>query len=109
MTKQITHTPGPWEWLTLFGSSELVAYIKGETFLNGQPRYKITADDGSACGEYNAIIDPDSPDARLIAAAPDLLAALEEAVEWDGHDETGEPAVWLSQARAAIAKAKGEV
>jgi hypothetical protein len=47
-------------------------------------------------------------EARLIASARNLLAALVEAVEWDGHDEYGEPAVWLEQARAAIRKARGE-
>ena len=47
-----------------------------------------------------------SDHARLISAAPDLLAAVEEAVEWDSHDSEGEPAVWLERARAAIRKAR---
>lgn len=38
----------------------------------------------------------------------DLLEALSEAIEWDGCDEDGVDAVWLRQAQAAIAKAKGE-
>jgi len=41
--------------------------------------------------------------ARLISAAPELLEALEWAVD-NPHDD----AYWISQARAAIAKAKGE-
>ena len=48
---------------------------------------------------------PDGPaNARLIAAAPDMLAALErlEAVR-----EPGDEIAALEQARAAIAKAKG--
>jgi hypothetical protein len=44
-------------------------------------------------------------DARLIAAAPELLAALEEVTEIDGQ-ETGDRGPW-GRARAAIAKAKG--
>lgn len=44
--------------------------------------------------------------ARLIAAAPELLEALEEAIEWDGCDSEGIDAVWLQKARAAIAKAR---
>jgi hypothetical protein len=44
--------------------------------------------------------------ARLIAAAPELLEALEKLVAWD---ETGDPVseVGFSLARTAIAKAKG--
>jgi len=44
--------------------------------------------------------------ACLIAAAPDLLQALEMLVRWD---ETGTPvsSVCFTEARAAIAKAKG--
>ena len=52
-------------------------------------------------------IDCNGPaNARLIAAAPDLLEALELLVGWE---ETGTPLsdVCFSQARAAIAKAKG--
>lgn len=34
-----------------------------------------------------------------------LLEALKQAVEWDGCDSEGVDAVWLEQARAAIAAA----
>jgi len=46
--------------------------------------------------------------ARLIAAAPDLLAALEYALEFlqDWEDLTGEP--YARKARAAIAQARGQ-
>jgi hypothetical protein len=54
-------------------------------------------------------------DARLIAAAPDLLEALEDAVAVMARNITPKPDVhddhpWskLVKARAAIAKAKGE-
>ena len=44
--------------------------------------------------------------ARLIAAAPDLLEALEEVVQWlELGDHEGQ---MHSKARAAIAKARGE-
>ena len=46
-------------------------------------------------------------DKRIRDAAHDLLAALEDAVLWDSCDAEGEPAVWLEQAQAAIAKARG--
>ena len=50
--------------------------------------------------------------ARLIAAAPDLLAAMEKAVEHYGKpggpwNVPSEPGAWISDARTAIAKAKG--
>jgi hypothetical protein len=45
-------------------------------------------------------------DACLIAAAPELLEALESLVQRVGGDEWF--AEWAGMARAAIAKAKGE-
>lgn len=82
----------------------------------GQPRRAdqlATAVEGR---EHHAMwfADIDHPDARLIAAAPDLLDALEYAVEKYGRDGgpwnvPSDPGGWLDRARAAIAKAKGEV
>lgn len=42
--------------------------------------------------------------AYLIASAPELLAALQEAILWDSHDDHDVPAVWLDAAKAAISK-----
>lgn len=74
-----------------------------------------TDDEGEA--ELVAVIIGDSDDdydpvpaqrARLIAAAPDLLEALEEfSREYDGfEDGNGDPCPVLAKARAAIAKAR---
>jgi hypothetical protein len=89
----MSHTPGPWTiqpaetgWNIILGH-ELVAFVP-----------------------FSA-----KTDARLIAAAPDLLAALEAAENagnWDptsrnpAHHELHAEVVGLR--RAAIAKAKGE-
>jgi hypothetical protein len=75
----------------------------------------------NACIGYRAIVDEEgctvcnpSPmgeaNARLIAAAPDLLAALQGMIEyfvdysWDDYSDTET----LQAARAAIAKATGD-
>lgn len=54
--------------------------------------------------------DDTSADARLIAAAPELLAALAGMIEMATHHamDDGEKRAILKAARAAIAKAKGE-
>jgi hypothetical protein len=60
--------------------------------------------DGSsigACEPWENAYD----NARLIAAAPDLLAALEEMTGWFGTDNGLRGGI--GRARAAIAKAKG--
>ncbi|MBW4982531.1 hypothetical protein KZZ07_08260 [Mameliella sp. CS4] len=44
-------------------------------------------------------------DAHLIAAAPDLYEALEEATKW--ADKFGWAAPWYDDARTALAKAEG--
>lgn len=93
----MSHTPGPWEctpsqirddlhWITRRSSCELTVKVEGS--------------------EANA---------RLIAAAPDLLAAMEALVDWSllrsDWLQAGQPHPEnhpISKARAAIAKAKGE-
>lgn len=56
MSEQVEkHTPGPWEW-------------------DGKFTVCITADDGTTCFRTRR------EDARLIAAAPELLAALKDVI-----------------------------
>ncbi len=67
-------TPGPWEWM--FDGSGPCAHLMpvGKlAYVDCDP----IADDGSAGGEYGQTIDHKSPNARLIAAAPELYEALE--------------------------------
>ena len=90
-----THTPGPW--------------------LNGPQGQPLPCD----IGDWDAIASPDDPDAtialvsrhsdaRLIAAAPDLLEALETVRRNMRKGVVGEQARrgW-AKADVAIAKAKG--
>jgi hypothetical protein len=95
------HTPGP--WILDLGVSSNVVLI----------------DSNATNGAVGEIVDcRNRADARLIAAAPELLEALVELSksfvdtyfddprsdeEIDGHQE-----FWENKARAAIAKATGE-
>ena len=91
------HTPSPWR----IGDEDHIWRIYGPG-------------DGDVIGELEYIGGNAEANARLIAAAPTLLAALEaisnEADEWDDHDgRLGHVAYsTLVQARAAIAAARGE-
>ena len=89
-----THTPGPWaaDPVTLMVTSErgLVCVVED----------RVHADyDNSAEIEANA---------RLIASAPDLLAALRELEQLVTSHIVEEADNWCRSARAAIRKATGE-
>lgn len=87
------HTPGPWT----------VEPWKHYLF-------SICGPDGVVLGE--TCMPNSEANARLIAAAPELLAELEAAVKWwdrvDQVDEELIKPVWVEYARKAIAKAKEE-
>ena len=90
-----THTPGPWR-LDPHGCGDSPAIVR--VF---------------ACGDSEPIAVPVNSgfaDLQLMSSAPDLLAALEaalEAVEY--YDEREGAGCLLDQARAAIAKAKAQI
>ena len=99
------YTPGPWRVVTV--SSSINDWVIAVVAADGT---KI-ADDETY---YPAPLDPRN--AHLIAAAPDLLAALELALSdfdnygevWQSDDEDGVNFPAINAARAAIAKARGE-
>ena len=110
---QATHTPGPWI-VDEYGHVYAEAFIKhGTVVVDGEEKpYKS----GLVALPYGEIIDlkiTTDANARLIAAAPELLAALKDVTErfvrcavHSGSDrEFVEGAV--EHARAAIAKAEG--
>jgi len=103
----MTHTKGPW-FFGIRGDDyepiEKPFNYKGSGFCENPI---IFAKDGTeivGCDEY--YIFNSEADARLIAAAPDLLEALAEYVNADPVDE--ELNGRKRMARAAIAKATGE-
>lgn len=103
MTHKTKHTPGPWhyDW-----TSKTNGYITG--FHVGR---QIAPMDEMGCIEHLITIPNDRPteeeaeaNARLIAAAPELLEALEEL---QGYELPVSQAC-LDRINAAIAKARGE-
>lgn len=77
------HTPGPWHWDSEgLGSKDVLVFGKGYPF-------EMTS----------------TANKNLIAAAPDLLEALQDALH--AYDKHGEHSEW-DFARAAISKAMGE-
>jgi hypothetical protein len=93
---QTNHTPGPWAFrMTGWQTNPAAIY---------SPRRPGAV----ACipARTSVPLDEQSANARLIAAAPDLLAALVWAVETADTEQY--EADWYAAARAAIAKAKGE-
>lgn len=95
------HTPGPWE----------VDCAAQPIIVNGPPEgvadqiavvYDCECPPAGAHGAYQYGLERAAANARLIAAAPELLAALERMVECYKLN----PTVW-EEARAAIEKAKG--
>ena len=87
------HTPGPW---MITGGDSTTAYIDDAFGDEGGRNYYLAEVSHGDPGELKA-------NACLIAAAPDLLAALLAAVKAGIIDIDGEPDV----ARAAIARATG--
>lgn len=90
MTTQ--HTPGPWE-----------AWLPGRKFVIPTRNFN------AVCELVDFARDPETVDAnaRLIAAAPELLAACEAVLSSPTYGDTpSEEAVEM--VRAAIAKARGE-
>jgi hypothetical protein len=96
-------TPGPWRK----GTDGIRIMCTGET-ANGWGKSVATADKKTWMtwdeqeGNYN-----------LIAAAPDMYAALEKAVSDYGNNGGPwnvpmEPGTWIEMAQSALAKARGE-
>lgn len=100
------HTPGPWRMIGPRGKPARII-IKGRTQkINGD-----TDENGPRVVELKRHCSTDEANARLIAAAPELLEALEEYLDLD--ENPGKERQWsrearIGLARAAIVKAKGE-
>jgi hypothetical protein len=99
------HTPGPWFLRLSDNGTPLIEF--GPVWAKGSLSYRICAMPAEIMQPLNSYAN-----ARLIAAAPDLLDALERLLEFvEAHTATGEVipshTVEHVRSRAAIAKAKG--
>lgn len=91
-----THTKGPWEIKTVNNTR-----VQGarHIFAAGWPGKLICE------GAYGATLEESDANARLIAAAPDLLAALADCLVWLAQDDSDSGRAYAQRARAAIEKA----
>jgi hypothetical protein len=115
------HTPGPWELLrggievqSETNNHEIHAFVVGIPVPIAEVHRNMHVEHDDPVGEYVMSKAEGLANAALLTAAPDLLAALEDACNVMAAIVTGDldglspnsPA--LIEARAAIAKAKGE-
>lgn len=89
-------TPYPWKWFTSNSHNRLSSEVTGK---DGDVIHAFKASDGMVCVNVN------QRDMAVIAAAPELLEALQDALH--AYDKHGEHSEW-DFARTAIAKALGE-
>jgi hypothetical protein len=105
------HTAGPWNVIYKFGTSVGISSGKPQQYVNGEAQDQIVMI--VPCAEHNGGDEATKANAHLIAAAPDLLEALESIVfkDREAFDEDGWARVSFSaitKCADAIAKARGE-
>lgn len=96
-------TQGPWKWHKRKHSN--THFLANESETNDD--FAII-DDGSAYGEYGAVIDVNGGNAQLIAAAPELLEALQETIHEVGRWLSTQKPELKEKIESAINKALGE-
>lgn len=104
------HTPGPWVLKHISGSNFACQRFEIRGMFGGKPGVApIFNRDLSSIDGVNICCSPH--DARLIAAAPELLEALDRLVKWGQAQKTADGSGFhsLEQAREAIAKARGDI
>jgi hypothetical protein len=105
----MTHTPGPWEatGTKAGGLSEVVApnsdFHEGHLVATINGTYFV---EGGSFPKFLPRVQREA-NARLIAAAPELLAVCERTLAYFVAHEPGQPILLLADLRSAIAKAKG--
>ena len=97
------HTPGPWS----IGPTEGIGQ-RGRLYVVDAAGVRVADCEAEKVSErrFARSMSEDASNARLVAAAPDLLAVLEEIAEGCGHERC-HVAKWITKARRAVAKATG--
>jgi hypothetical protein len=95
-----THTPGPWAVEPSWGEPGRMTLSAPTTQTAHQERGLICSTDGTPFREQELA------NARLIAAAPDLLSAL-QVIAADGKRDGWIPSYHYGEVQKAIAKAEG--
>lgn len=96
------HTPGPWAVYPSNGGDPIIgpAATDDGRFAIARAYFPNYSPDGIVAARREV-----DANARLIAAAPELLAACEQAEYWLAHDDgSAEPVEMLRVLRAALAK-----
>lgn len=94
----IKHTPGPWH-----AEGGHIVVDTREQVCCGRPGFECCGSP-DVQGDYFEVAQTSERDAHLIAAAPDLYAALEALVD-DFGDAEGD---LINAAKSALAKARGD-
>ena len=113
-----SHTPGPWRIDYQQDEAPYIVAEQGKAWNNPTICHlyqDITPDDSVTIGPLLEAFDNATANARLIAAAPDLLAACQalmraETMQTEGKRDgatMGQISLAIDAARAAIAKATG--
>jgi hypothetical protein len=121
----MAHTPGPWMWdvrpksktfrlITPHSGQLIVMDFVRWGMQSAQPRFSDRNGErrGGIMEDGSTLDLSKNPDARLIAAAPDLLEACQAVHDWlgseDGYHALPFEPPWYTQLRAAIAKAEAQ-
>lgn len=104
------YTPVPWEWV--IHDHSMASLVRGDNPGMGDPLV-LTVAPCPACAEraspkewkWGRCMTPNEQDARLIAAAPDLVEALKEYVRDFGDNEDSDSQRMAAKARAVLSKA----
>lgn len=96
-------TPGPWKLVEVGDKCKKLIPVKDDCSI-----LTVKHEDDSVFGAVYI-----EADAHLIAAAPDMYAALEKAVSDYGNNGgpwsvPREPGTWIEMAQSALSKARGE-